>query len=71
MFSISLNLNENLNTINRKTDSVFDWMGAWGGMHDGLHTITELLLELLSVYTIKAKLLLFIRYLPSIRSNTS
>ena len=50
MLSISLNLNENLKTINRKTDSLFDWMGAWGGMHDGLHTITELLLEFLSVY---------------------
>ena len=44
IFSISLNLNENLNTINRKTDSLFDWMGAWGGMHDGLNAIAELLL---------------------------
>lgn len=67
--SISLSLNENLNTINRKTDSLFDWMGTWGGMHDGLHTITELLLELLSVYQIKAKLLLFIKYLPSSQSK--
>ena len=58
-------LNANLDTINRKTDSLFDWMGAWGGMLDGLHAIAELLLESLSVYAIKAKLVLFAWYLPS------
>ena len=69
IFSISLNLNANLNTINRKTDSLFDWMGAWGGMHDGLHAIAELLLHFLSVYSIKARLLRFTKYLPSAQSN--
>ena len=46
-------------------------MGAWGGMHDGLHTITELMLEFLAVYSIKAKLLYFVRYLPSNQKNSN
>ena len=71
IFSISLNLDANLKTINRKTDSLFDWMGAWGGMHDGLHTITELFLEFLSVHAIKAKLLFFIKYLPSAQPDAN
>ena len=65
MISISLNLCANLNTINRKTDSIFDWMAAWGGMHDGLNAVGELLLQFLSVYAMKSKLLFFTRFLPS------
>ena len=64
-----MNLNANLNKIDRKTDSLFDWMGAWGGMHDGLYTIAELLLHFFSVYSIKARLLRFANYLPSASSK--
>ena len=66
IFSIKLNLNADLNTINRKTDSLFDWMGAWGGMFDGLRIVGEFILEIYSVYALRSKLTyLFIRFLPS------
>ena len=64
-----MNLNANLNTIDRKTDSFFDWIGAWGGMHDGLHAIAELFLEFFSVFAIKSRLLLFVKLLPSAQTN--
>ena len=43
-FSIQLKLNDDILQINRKTDSALDWLGAWGGMLDGLHLISELLI---------------------------
>ena len=46
-----------------------DWLGAWGGMLDGLYLIAELLIEAYNVYFIKAKLLwLLTKILPTQQS---
>ena len=42
--------------INRKTDSLLDWLGDWGGLLDGLNLIVELFLESLSFYALKSRL---------------
>ena len=42
--------------INRKTDSLLDWLGDWGGLLDGLHFIADILISPLSAYMMKSKL---------------
>ena len=65
-FSIRVNLDSDLLTINRKTDSLFDWLGEWGGLLDGLHLCAELLVHFYSVYAIRIRLVyLLVRFLPS------
>ena len=72
LFGVKLNLNPHLKTINRKTDGLLDWLGAWGGMLDGLYLIAELLIEAYNVYFIKAKLLwLLTKISPSQQSITN
>ena len=65
-FSIKLNLNPHLQIVNRKIDGLLDWIATWGGLLYGLHLIAELLIEVYSVYFIKAKLAwLLVKVLPS------
>ena len=48
-----MSLSADLVVINRKTDSLFDWLGDWGGFLDGLSLIAELIMESYSLYQIK------------------
>ena len=66
IFSASMTLSADLLTINRKTDSLLDWMGDWGGLIDGLTLIAEILINGYQVYSLKIKVAwLFVRFKPS------
>ena len=55
-----------MKNINRKTDSLLDWLGNWGGFLDGLNTIGKNLLSPYTLYTLKSTLAFFIvRFIPS------
>ena len=61
-----LNLNADLRTINRKTDSLLDWLAACGGVLKALMITGKFILEFYAVYRIRSKLTsLFIKFLPS------
>ena len=52
--------------IRRKTDSLLDWLGDWGGLLDSLYFIADILLSPLSAYMMKSKLAqLLVKLLPS------
>ena len=54
-----------MRTINRKTDSLLDWLGDWGGLLDGLSLIAEVIVHTYSVYMLNSKLSRFLIFLPS------
>ena len=65
-----MTLASDLITVNRKTDSLFDWLGECGGLLDGLHLVAELLVHSYSVYAIRIRLVwLLVRFLPSKEPN--
>ena len=49
-------LNSNLKQINRKTESILDWLGDWGGLYDGLILIGRVLTNPYSAYALKSQL---------------
>ena len=52
--------------VRRKTDSLLDWLGDWGGLLDSLHFIADILVSPLSIYMMKSKLAkLIVKILPS------
>ena len=51
--------------INRKTDSLLDWLGDWGGLLDGLSLIAKVIVHTYSVYMLNSKLSRFLIFLPS------
>ena len=64
-FGVGLSFSADQLVINRKTDSLFDWLGDWGGFLDGLSLVAELLMESYSLYQIKTFLTnLLIRFSP-------
>ena len=50
-FNILVSMANDLKKINRKTDSLLDWLGNWGGLLDGLSFIGR---HLISNYTLYA-----------------
>ena len=65
-FSMELNINPDAPKIRRKTDSLLDWLGDWGGLLDGLNFLADILLSPLSAYMMKSKLAqLLVKLLPS------
>ena len=59
-------INPDLLKIRRKTDSLLDWLGDWGGLLDSLYFIADILLSPLSAYMMKSKLTqLLVKLLPS------
>ena len=64
-YAVGMTFSADQLVINRKTDSLFDWLGDWGGFLDGLSLIAELLMESYSLYQIKTFLTnLLIRFSP-------
>ena len=52
--------------IRRKTDSLLDWLGDWGGLLDSLYFIADILVSPLSAYMMRSKLAkLLVKILPS------
>ena len=50
-------------TINRKTESLMDWMGDWGGLIDSLTLIAEILINAYQVYSLKIQVAwIFVRF---------
>ena len=59
-----------LKKINRKTDSLLDWLGDWGGLLDGLSFIGRHLISNYSLYALNAQLtLLLVRFVPSSKTK--
>ena len=65
-FSMDVFISPDVPKVRRKTDSLLDWLGDWGGLLDGLNFLADILLRPLSAYMIKSKLAsLIIKILPS------
>lgn len=59
---LKLRLNPDLLVINRKTDSIWDWLGDWGGFFDSLSLIGEVLVNPYAIYALRKHLAwLFVR----------
>ena len=43
-----------LRTINRKTPSLLDWLGDWGGLMDGLNFVGRHLLDNYAYYALNS-----------------
>ena len=55
--SIELNFSQDLQTINRQTYSVLDWLGDMGGLIDAIYILGMSLLSPFSYFALKTKLL--------------
>ena len=65
-FSMNVNISPDVPKIRRKTDSLLDWLGDWGGLLDGLNFIVDTLVSPLSAYMMKSKLVqLLVKIIPS------
>ena len=63
---MNVNISPDVPKIRRKTDSLLDWLGDWGGLLDSLHFLADILLSPLSAYMMKSKLAaLIVKILPS------
>ena len=65
-YSLRLTLHQDLRTINRKTDSLLDWLGDWGGLLDSFSFLAKIIMNAYSIYSIKTHLAqLFNIYKPA------
>ena len=65
-FEVWIGLKSDLIKINRKTDSLLDWLGDCGGFMESLKLIGEFLVSSYSGYALKYLLALnFVRFVPS------
>ena len=55
-FSFYVKVEPDLPKIRRKTDSLLDWLGDWGGLLDSLYFIFDILVSPLASYMMKSKL---------------
>ena len=63
---MNITLNPDVTKVRRKTDSLLDWLGDWGGLLDSLHFLADILISPLSAYMMKSKLAqLLVKLLPS------
>ena len=63
---MSIKLSPDVPKVRRKTDSLLDWLGDWGGLLDSLNFLTDILISPLSAYMMKSKLAqLLVKILPS------
>ena len=63
---MDISISPDVPKIRRKTDSLLDWLGDWGGLLDSLHFLVDILVNPLSAYIMKSKLaLLLVKILPS------
>ena len=63
---MSVTLSPDVPKIRRKTDSLLDWLGDWGGLLDSLYFIASILVSPFSEYMMKSKLAsLLVKFIPS------
>ena len=63
---MTLALHNDLLRIRRKTESILDWFGDWGGLLDSLHFLADILISPLSAYMMRSKLAsLLVKLIPS------
>ena len=63
---IRIKVNQEILIINRKTDSLLDWLGDCGGLLDGLQFLGRIILNPYTVYSLQSFLsFLLVRYIPS------
>ena len=55
--SVEMQLNFDLQQINRKTYALLDWLGDWGGLLDALFLIGDVIIQPLSGFALQAKLM--------------
>ena len=66
---MNISIHPDLHKINRKTDSLLDWLGNWGGLMDGLNFVCKNFLNNYSLYALNANLAsLLVRFVPSFKS---
>ena len=53
---MSIKLSPDVPKVRRKTDSLLDWLGDWGGLLDSLHFLADIFISPLSAYLMKSKL---------------
>ena len=51
-----VSINPDVPKIRRKTDSLLDWLGDWGGLLDSLYFLAEILVSPLSAYMMRSRL---------------
>ena len=63
---MSIKISPDVLKIRRKTDSLLDWLGDWGGLLDSLHFLVDILINPFAAYMMKSKLaLLLVKLVPS------
>ena len=71
-FEVWIGLKSDLIKINRKTDSLLDWLGDCGGFMESLKLIGEFLVGSYSGYALKYLLTFnFVRFVPSNNNEKS
>ena len=55
-FSMYFSISPDVPKVRRKTDSLLDWLGNWGGLLDGLQFLGDILLSPFTAYMMKSKL---------------
>ena len=72
MFRFEIKAEPNLKKISRKTDSILEWLGEWGGLLDALNFLGKHLLSSYTSYNLQNSLaLLLVRFIPSNKSDES
>ena len=63
---MEMTINPDVLKVRRKTDSLLDWLGDWGGLRDGLHFLADIIVSPLSAYMMKSKIVsLLVKFIPS------
>ena len=63
---MTISLSSDVPKIRRKTDSLLDWLGDWGGLLDSLYFLADFMISPFSVYMMNSKLAqLIAQFLPS------
>ena len=58
--------------VRRKTDSLLDWLGDWGGLLESLNFIVDILISPFSAFMLNSKLAsLLVKLFPSSTQNKS
>ena len=64
--AVNILFKPDLKVINRKTNSLLDWLGEWGGLLDGLNFLGKNLMNPYTTYTLQYVLsYMLVRFVPS------
>ena len=67
-----IRVNKNLKQINRKTDSLLDWFGDWGGLYGSLSFIGQNMVSSYTLHQLQTYLAyLLVRIVPQEKSDVN